>query len=380
MRILHVVSTLNISSGIANFIVNYYRYLAKEDVTFDFLLFYDAPNSFDEEVKKMGSNIYYIPRPTVRTVGKYSKAVEKLFEAEGHKWDVVHIHEILVSKYVKKAAHKRNIPIIIHSHATKFVIKDNSKGTFVRNMNFLIKKIRNAYLLSGINKGADRYLACSLSAGEALFDKRITNDPNKFFVVRNAIDYNRYLEKPKPKDSIRNTLKLTDKRIILNVGRLCAEKNQLFLIDVFNRVRQKTDDYVLVFAGDGELKQKLLEKSKEYGLEDKVFILGNRSDVNTIMSESDIFVFPSLFEGLGIVAVEAQASGLSCVCSDTVPEDILISDSVVFKSLNDSPESWATCIMSLECNKQKTIASLKNDYDVSLNAAKLLEIYQSLIK
>ena len=109
MRILHVVSTLNISSGIANFIVNYYRYLAKEDVTFDFLLFYDAPNSFDEEVKKMGSNIYYIPRPTVRTVNKYAREVEKLFEEEGSKWDVVHIHEILVSKYVKKSAQSHKI-------------------------------------------------------------------------------------------------------------------------------------------------------------------------------------------------------------------------------------------------------------------------------
>ena len=380
MRILHVVSTLNISSGIANFIVNYYRYLAKEDVTFDFLLFYDAPNSFDEEVKKMGSNIYYIPRPTVRTVNKYAREVEKLFEEEGSKWDVVHIHEILVSKYVKKSAHKRNIPIIIHSHNTKFVVKDDSKGSFSKNVNYLIKRIRNVFLLSGINKGADRYLACSQAAGNALFNKKIVNNPDKFFVVRNAIDYAHYLEKPKPKESIRNTLKLGDKKIVLNVGRLNAQKNQLFLVDVFKVLCQKTDDYVLVFAGDGELKQKLLEKSKEYGLEDKVFILGNRSDVNTIMSESDIFVFPSLFEGLGIVAVEAQASGLSCVCSDTVPEDILISDSVVFKSLNDSPESWATCIMSLECNKQKTIASLKNDYDVSLNAAKLLEIYQSLIK
>ncbi len=340
MRILHVISTLNIGSGIANVVFNYYNKINREDIQFDFLVFEEPPESYTEQVKALGARVFEIPRPSLKTTNAYQKKLNAFFTEHKNEWTWVHIHEILVQKYIVKSVKNfTNAKIAIHSHNSRFVLPDHSASRLKNALQMTIKRIRNKYLLFGVNKNADAKFACSKEAGIALFGK--TGIKKRFTVLPNGINVENYRFNETIREQYRNALGLDNKKVIIHIGRLSGQKNQVFLLDVFKKIQETGQDYVLLLVGDGELREYLFERAKSLGLSDNVLFLGNRLDTPSLYSAGDIFVFPSIIEGLGISLIEAQANGLNCIASTEVPKLAQVTPYVRFLPLSAGVDAWA---------------------------------------
>lgn len=340
MRVLHVISTLNIGSGIANAVFNYYRNIDRHNIQFDFLVFSEPEKTFTKEILEMGGRVFQIDAPTLTTSFKYAKKVKKFFKSHRNEWDWVHIHEILVQKYIVKSVKKiSNAKIAIHSHNSRFVLPDHNASKLKNAIQITIKSVRNKYLLFGVNKNADAKFACSKEAGVALFGKK--GIQKRFTLLPNAIDVGKFRFDQAERNRYRKMLGLEDKKVIINIARLCSQKNQVFLLDVFKRIQETSKDYALLLVGDGELREYLFERAKLLGLSDNVLFLGNRLDTPSLYSAGDIFVFPSIIEGLGISLIEAQASGLNCIASTEVPKLAQVTPYVRFLPLSAGVDVWA---------------------------------------
>lgn len=373
MRILQVISSLNIGSGIANTVVNYYRAINKEKIQFDFLLFEDGEKTFAKEVEDLGARVYYIVAPTLWTLEKYKKRLKEFFSVHRGEWEAVHIHEILIQKFITKYAHCIGInKIIIHSHSTKFVSLKSK--TMKEILVFIVKKVRNLYLLSNVNKNANIKLACSAEAGETLFGK-----DEGVIVLNNAIDVEQYKFDSVYRKRYRDKFNICDNEIcIMNIGRICAEKNQHFLVEIFAEICKKKHNYKLMLVGDGNEKKTIIAQLQHFHLEDKVIFAGKRTDVPQLLSVGDCFVFPSLFEGLGIALVEAQASGLPCIASDTIPKIANCTGKVEFINIGMGASVWAQKIIEIDkIRYDETDAIKKAGFDLQGNKEILENIYLS---
>lgn len=379
MRVLHVIYSLNIGSGIANFVMSYYRKMVGKDVEFDFLLFEPKEKEFTEEVKTLGGRVFFVDEPTL-DISKFGKNIKKFFKEHKGEWDIVHIHEILVQKFVAKACRKYGgvKKVAIHSHASEFVLPTFGVSAFKNKMIMTFKRVRNTFLLSGIKRNCDYFFACSVDAGIALYGKKILKD-ERFSVINNAIDAKKYAFDEELRELYRRELNLRDKKVIIQVGRLCEQKNQIFLLDVMQKVCEADNSYVLLLVGDGYLKGAVEEKIGRLNLKDNVILTGNRTDVENLLLCADLSVLPSLTEGLGIVLIEAQASGLPCLASTGVPKEAQVTPFVQFLDLDT--DEWVNAILTAELKRRDTKDYIeKSGYDVSVNAEKLRDIYSSIIE
>ena len=380
MRILHVLSTLNIGSGIANFVLNYYREIINYDIQFDFLVFQKMPNDYYDEVVKLGARVFYIEKPTLN-VAKYKKKLQRFFAEHVKEWEIVHIHEILVQKYVSKSAKKYGAvkKIIIHSHAAQFVLPISGVSAFKNRVLMGVKKVRNAYLLSGLEKNGDYFFACSLDAGRALFSGKALAG-NSFYIAKNSIGTERYRFNDDVRNKYRAELGIAGKKAIALIGRLCAEKNQFFFLDVFKKIIERDNSYRLLLIGDGELKAAIIKNIEELEISDKVTLTGNREDVAELLSASDLFVLPSVREGLGMVLIEAQAAGLPCVRSDGVPDEAVITPYVKTIALKDDANIWAEEILTMPLERYDGSTYVFDaKYDIQRNAEDLAEKYREIV-
>ena len=183
------------------------------------------------------------------------------------------------------------------------------------------------------------------------------------------------------RDKVRNDLGLTNELLIGHVGNFTGVKNHRFLLDIFAQIKKKRSMAKLMLVGDGPLRNEIEKYAEQLGVLDDVIFMGVRSDVNELVQAMDFFVFPSLFEGLGIVAIEAQTSGLPCIISDTVPDEAIVTKNLVtVMSLNESAEKWADCIIArLEEKRYSRVDEIKaKGYDVSETAKWLEEFYLSI--
>ncbi len=378
MRILHVISTLNIGSGIANAVVNYYDAVNREQIQFDFLVFAEPPESFTQKVREMGARVFEIPRPSLRTTRAYQKRLNEFFKAHAGEWQWLHIHEVLVHKYLVKSARKvGNIKIALHSHSSAFVVPDHNLSKFKNAIKTFIKRCRNFYLLHGLKKHADLLLACSLDAGVALYGKKGVRDA-RFSLLNNALDVKKYRFDEEIRARYRHELGVEDEKVVVHVGRLSGEKNQVFLLQVFKKLLEKDESYRLALIGDGALAEKIRQIVKEEGLDEKVFMLGNRADASAFYLAGDIFVFPSIIEGLGISLIEAQASGLPCVASTGVPKATALTPYVRYIPLSAGESAWADAVRITELKRTDGYEYVKkSDYNVAQSVNILTKAYQS---
>lgn len=379
MRILQVMSTLNVGCGIANFVMNYCRKISKDGVCFDFLLFHPMPISFSDEVQKLGGRIFYIEKPTLN-FGKYDKQVKRFFCEHRGEWDLVHIHEILLQRFVIKNAKKYGgvKKIVTHSHAARFVLPTYGVSAVKNALKMFVKRCRNKFLLSKIEKNSDCCLACSEAAGVALYGKAILQS-DKFHVIKNAIDVKKYQYNPEIREEYRREYNLCEKKVIIQIGRLCEQKNQIFFLDVMHNLVQKDNSYVLLLVGDGPMHQEVERKIKELELNNNVMIMGNRTDVAKLLQCADLSVLPSLTEGLGIVLIEAQASGLPCIASSGVPQEANVTPYVQFLNLDDGVQAWADAIKNTQIQRYDTKTLITDSgYDINESVARLADIYLTL--
>lgn len=327
-----------VGGGVESVVMNYYRYIDRTKIQFDFICDDDSTNIPYEEIEKLGGKVILIP--PYQKVFKYHNKLKKILK-EGH-YKIVHSHINTLSVFSLFAAKCAGVPVrIAHSHSTT-----NKKE---KKKNLLKQVLRPFSKLF-----ATDYMCCSELAGRWLFgDKEY--DKGNVYLLNNAIDlekfkYNETLRKKKRKE-----LGIKDDTLVIgHIGRFVAQKNHDYLIDIFNEIHKKNNNSVLLLAGQGPLMEEIKNKTKELNLDDSVKLLGQRNDANELYQAFDVFLLPSLYEGLPVVGVEAQAAGLLCYLSDDMTKETKVLDITKFMSLNNTPEEWADNILD-DVKKYKRI-------------------------
>lgn len=356
IRVLHVVTYMG-RGGLETMIMNYYRHIDRTKVQFDFLVHRNFQADYDEEILEAGGHIYHVPLLNPFSPGYY-KALNSFFTE--HHYDIVHSHLDCLSAYPLKAAKRHGVRTrIAHAHSSD---QDH-------NLKYPIK----VYSKPQIPKYATDLFASSKKAGEWMFPGQ------RFQVMKNAIDARQYIYNPETEQRMKKKLGLKDKFVIGHVGRFSPPKNHSFLIDIFQWIQNIEKDAVLLLIGTGEDQTKAEAKVKKLGLQEKVLFLGSRADVSQVLQALDVFVFPSLYEGFGIAAVEAQAAGLPCILSDRIPRECELTENVEFLSLDLSPREWAEHIIRYKGKPKKDQfdAICSAGYDIKENAKQLESFYLS---
>lgn len=364
IRIAQIVGKW-VGGGVENFLMNYYRNIDKSKIQFDFIIDSDSTVIPRDEIEGLGGKIIEIP--PYQKIFKYTKELKKVLKENNYQ--IVHSHLNSLSVFPLYCAWKEKIPVrIAHSHST--TNKKEWKKNILKN---ILKPFSKIF--------ATNYFACSEHAGRWLFGNQ-TFEKGKVTIIHNAIDVEKFKFKQEIRDNIRKKFKFKEQLVLGHVGRFVKQKNHEFLIDIFNEVQKENENSVLILIGEGPLEDKIKEKVKKIGLEKKVYFLGIRDDVNELMQMIDCFVFPSLYEGLGIVLIEAQTSNLPCIASTEIPKEVKINENVSFCRLNKNPKDWSNEILKLVNKEEQRIS--KEDiislskYNIKVEVNKLLEIYLKL--
>lgn len=346
--------------GISAFMMNFYRNIDKNIFQFDFIVHGNEEGYYDKEIINLGGRIIRVPHRNESFILNY-KTLKHIF-SEGS-YDIVHSNLDAMNYLILKIAKECRIPIrISHSHNTKHLT------------NNIVKKIIYDFLKFRIKYQATHLLACSNNAAKWLYGKKVKN----YSVIFNAIETEKFLFNKCIRDDIREMYDLDDKIVMGNVGRFDYQKNHLFLIDVFNNITKFNEKAFLILIGDGHLRHKITKKISRYGLSDKVLLLGYISNPQDFYNAMDLFIMPSIFEGLGIAAVEAQLNGLPCFLSDGFPTEVCISNRVNIMKLRLGPKRWASIINSLNSYNRLDV-SFSIDYDIKSQAKKLCQMYIEMV-
>jgi glycosyltransferase involved in cell wall biosynthesis len=358
-RVLHVFNAMNVG-GAETMILNLYRAMDREKIQFDFLVHADEIGYYEKEIIALGGRIFRLPYPRIKYLKSYQKQLFELF-SQNH-FCAVHSHAHYFSGFILEVAKKVSIPIrVAHSHTTS-----DGKNTSIS------RQIYRSYMKWNLRKNATHRFGCSTTAGESLFGKR-----EETIVLPNSFNLQEYEQVSK-----RNVSKPVDSLVVGHVGRFDTVKNHSFFLETFYHFQKKYPNASAVLVGDGPDIDKIQSLIHYYQLQDSVKLLGIRSDIPEILSKLDIFLFPSIYEGLGNVVIEAQAAGVPCLVSNTVPKEVDLSMNLVtFKNLNESAEAWAEELAIIMDIKERPSwderkSNLKKfGYDVVKNAKYLEKIY-----
>ena len=357
IRILQVVNNMH-RAGLETMLMNYYRYMDKEKIQFDFLTHRPERDDYDDEIESMGGKVYYAPRLYPQNYPAYFKYMDNFFK-EHPEYKIMHSHIDAMSYLPLKAAKKAGVPIrIAHSHNTS-IDKD-------------FKLPLKLYYKSRITSVANYYYACGKEAGKFLFPGK------EYTVIPNAIETDKFKFDEITRNKKRKELGISDELVFGHVGRISYQKNHKFLVEIFHEIVKKNRNSLLLLIGVGEKEEEVRRQVTELGLEDKVRFLGNRADVFELYQAMDAFILPSFFEGIPVVGVEAQYAGLPCFFSDKVPSEVAFNGKCIFVSLKHSADDWAESILKYDYKKglnERNNGPVKESlYDIK-NAYKLLENY-----
>ncbi|SFH76540.1 glycosyltransferase family 1 protein [Pisciglobus halotolerans] len=357
-RILHFQGRMG-KGGAETFMMNAYRNIDRSKFQFDFLIYNDFKDvkTYNQEIHHLGGKIYSVPNPKKNIIG-YIKAVNDLLK-EKH-FDIVHSEVFFGGGLNLWLANQAGIKKrIVHSHATS-----DGKG------NHLVYKGIRKVFDKLMKENATDYLACSNEAGIALY-----GNEQPFIFVPNGIDLEKYQNVTESKKDIRKKLNIGEDNVVIgNIGRFEEQKNHRFLIDIFQSVLKKQPNATLLLIGEGSLLKEIKQIVKEKKMENHVQFLGSRDDIPELLKAMDVFLMPSLYEGLPISAVEAQAAKLKLVLSDEVSKETKLSKNVQFLSLNQSSEEWAAKVLE-EPYTNEPLPSL-SQYDMKKTAEQLEKIYE----
>lgn len=350
-RVLHCVVKMDVG-GAETFIMNMYRSLNRDEIQFDFLT--SMSGIYDDEIEKMGGHIYRIPYYKESGLLQYYLNIKQFLKS--HLYMTIHCHMDCMSGLVLQAAKDCKIPIrISHSHST-----NNSGGILYRMVKNIIKL--------NINRVATKKIACSQMAGKWLFGC----DTSQFKVINNGIDVQRFEYQLEIRDKIRQHLNISPDSIVIgHVGRMETVKNHQFLIDIFYQFQQSYNAE-LILVGDGSLRATIEEQVQKYQLKNKVHIIGNVLNVYEYYNAMDLFVFPSLYEGLPLTLIEAQVNGLPVIASNTITSEVNLSNQVIFSELDKSSFLKA---MSDNTGRFEPQLSDFDNYNIKCTVDKILSIY-----
>lgn len=364
VNILHYVSKMD-RAGQETFLMNVFRNIDREKVNFGFLCTLTDAGDYDKEIKELNGEIYYAP---IHTKGhlkiiKNFWSLKKVLKTLTPKYQIFEIHtqhamDAFISSLAAKSAGFETV--IVHSH--------NSSTLYHRNLHYVFRPLLSCLSITRF--------ACSNSAGKWMYWKR------KYKIIKNGIDLQKFVFSSEKRKKVRTELNWHGKIIIGHVGRFNSQKNQTFAVKIFNEFHKKHSNSELVFIGTGENIEGVKNEAKRLGLQNNVKFLGVRTDVNRLYQGMDVFLFPSLFEGLPVVLVETQTSSLPSLVSNKITTEVKITDKLYFKDLNSTSIQWAMSLEDvLEESKKRsdmTKEITNAGYNIKNVAQELQEIYISL--
>lgn len=364
VKVLYFVDRM-LRGGIQTFVVENMKHMDKSKIQIDYLLLDDGVKyDLEDTLREMGSNVYKLEGVWLKKPTDYFNYLKKIddFFSKHHDYKVVHMHSSSKNFYVLKSAKKYGIPVrIAHSHNIGF----QSKSKMQIMIGNLCKPLLKKY--------ATDYFACAYLAGEWLFGKKEVKK-GKVRVIHNAVEYEKFKFNKEKRDEIRESLNINDKFVIGNVGRFSEQKNHEFLIDVFYEIHKRNKKSVLMLIGKGEKEDIIRNKVKRFGLTENVIFMGFCNNVNELMWAMDIFLMPSLHEGLPVVGIEAQAAGLPCFMSKyVITDEVKITELVKFIELKQSSKKWGEEIFNSDLNRKDTKAEIERAGYLITDTAKELE-------
>jgi glycosyltransferase involved in cell wall biosynthesis len=322
VRVLQVLASLD-RGGAESMIMNIYRHIERSKIQFDFVVNeQETEYAYEAEITELGGRIYRMPSYKIVNYFTYKRAWERLL-CKHPEWSIVHGHHTSPAFIYLTVADSLNRVTIAHSHTAG---GERSLKSYT--------KVLTRYPLRYI---ADYLFACSSSAAKWMFGKH----SNSALIINNAIDAKKYIFNETIRKEIRKAMQIENKFVVGHVGSFNTPKNHEFLIDVFLRICDKNANAVLLLVGDGELRFSIERKVANLGLSERVIFTGVRSDVPDLLQAMDVFLFPSLYEGLPVTLVEAQAAGLKVIASDTITDEVKLTDLVEFVSFTQPLPYWA---------------------------------------
>jgi glycosyltransferase involved in cell wall biosynthesis len=363
VKILHIAS-MQKGSGVASFLMSYFRCIDQSKINFYFLSASNIINNYDEEIIRLGGTVFTSPYYK-HNLFRYILYLNKVMKNES--FDVIHCHEFVLSILALIIAKRRGIRArIVHSHS--------------RSIDSMLKRFIVFFSRRLFKIFATDFFACSEEAGIFLFGSAC-----KPIIINNALDVNKFIFNDDARKRVRNALHIADGfRVIGHVGRFSQIKNHVFLIRVFVDVLLKYPNCILLLVGDGEKYQEIKNRAADLKISDKVIFYGLSDNTDELYSAMDVFVFSSLFEGLGIVGIEAQCAGLPVVASKNIPRQMQISDLVSWLDLNEGPDKWADEITRLlsQKNSRQDMSNIITDagYNILAESKRLEQRYIELYK
>lgn len=360
IRVLNMFTIMD-RGGAETMVMNYYRHIDRTKVQFDFLVHREQRGAYDDEIERMGGRIYRMCPVYPQNFFRYKRDLRTFFRAHPE-YKIIHSHMSELGCFAFREAERQGVPVrICHAHNAPH--------------GFDAKMIIRTYFKKRMMPYLTHLFMCGEESGKWLYGEK---NKTRFIMLNNAIDAAVYSFDASKREEMRRQLDLTDELVVGHVGRFNPQKNHAFLLDIFAALLKKEPNAVLLLVGGGEGMPKIQAKAQELGIAERVRFLGVRSDVADLMQAMDVFVFPSLYEGLPVTMVEAQASGLPCIISDKVPPECILTDGLVnIMPLSANPEAWAEKILALRAisraDRRAEIAA--HGFDISTEAVKLQEFY-----
>jgi len=364
LKILIIISLLG-TDGITNSTLTYLENMDRTDLDFYLGVASGKEDNAKKQIERVNAlkiPLYIFPSRSRETL-EYCKALNRYLK--NNKFDIIHVMGNSATMAIEMfIAKKCSVPgRIVHCRNTKCKYKMGS---------FLLKPM--------LYHAATDYFACGKDAGRYLYGNR------KFVVIPNGKQINKFLFHLDYREKIRQEMNVQEKKVIVHVGKFTAQKNHIFLIDVFEKLCKVSDNYELWLIGEGgEMEKEIHARTREYGLVNKVQFLGYRNDVERILSAADIAVLPSLYEGLPNVVIEWQMAGLPCLLSDTITMECKVMSNVNYLSIKSGIEMWCNEIEKIQISdrndKQDMIMRMMSDagYDIRRNAEQLRNIYYEIL-
>lgn len=359
IRVLNMFTIMD-RGGAETMVMNYYRHIDRTKAQFDFLVHREQRGAYDDEIERMGGRIYRMCPVYPQNFSRYKRDLRTFFRAHPE-YKIIHSHMSELGYFAFREAERQGVPVrICHAHNAPH--------------GFDAKMIIRTYFKKRMMPYLTHLFMCGEESGKWLYGDK---NKSRFIMLNNAIDAAVYSFDASKREEMRRQLDLTGELVVGHVGRFNPQKNHPFLLDIFAALLKKEPDAVLLLVGGGADMPKIQAKAQELGIAECVRFLGVRSDVADLMQAMDVFVFPSLYEGLGIALVEAQAAGLPCVVSDTIPHEAYLTDLVDPEKLSAPEEKWAEKILSMRAvprtDRHEEIAA--HGFDITTEAVKLQEFY-----
>lgn len=367
IRILHVVGIMD-TGGAETLLMNIYRNLDRSKIQFDFIVHTEQKGFYDNEIYNLGGKIYSVPKFTFKNIHSYIRSWRDFFK--NHKgYNVIHAHVRSTATIFLHIAKQYGLTTLSHSHSTS---SGHGKNAILKNL-----------LQYPLRYIADYFFSCSDDAGKWLFGKKLVEN-NKVKILPNAINTSQFIFNEQSRRTIREQFKIKDDDFVVgHIGRFEQPKNHNFLIEIFREAVKLNGNFKLLLVGDGILRSRIEGKLRKLDLEDKVIFLGIRDDIPQILSAMDLFLFPSYFEGFGIVLLEAQASGLNCITSNNVPNNTDMGmGNIEYISLNKSAKYWANLLLIRDKHERNVDVQKLRDkgFEITDVSKWISDFYLSLIK